>query len=62
MAAMGTHRADVYEQLKFCLYRDDAVTGEAAGVAMGLCKLGSKCGMVAYAQETKHEKSYVAWL
>ena len=28
LAAMGTHRADVYEQLKFCLYQDDAVTGE----------------------------------
>ena len=44
LTAMGTHRADVYEQLKFCLYRDDAVTGEAAGLAMGLCELGSKCG------------------
>merc|ERR1719244_787413 len=42
LAAMGTHRADVYEQLKFCLYQDDAVTGEAAGLAMGLCQLGSK--------------------
>jgi len=61
LAAMGTHRADVYEQLKFCLYQDDAVTGEAAGLAMGLCQLGSKSSnaiedMVAYAQETQHEK------
>ena len=61
LAAMGTHRADVYEQLKFCLYQDDAVTGEAAGLAMGLCELGSKSSgaiedMVAYAQETQHEK------
>jgi len=61
LAAMGTHRADVYEQLKFCLYQDDAVTGEAAGLAMGLCELGSKSAgaiedMVAYAQETQHEK------
>merc|ERR1712013_581159 len=61
LAAMGTHRADVYEQLKFCLYQDDAVTGEAAGLAMGLCELGSKSvaaieDMVAYAQETQHEK------
>merc|ERR1719319_331364 len=58
---MGSHRADVYEQLKFCLYQDDAVTGEAAGLAMGLCELGSKSAsaiedMVAYAQETQHEK------
>merc|ERR1712156_168557 len=36
LAAMGTHRADVYEQLKFCLYQDDAVTGEAAGLAVGI--------------------------
>ena len=61
LAAMGSHRADVYEQLKFCLYQDDAVTGEAAGLAMGLCELGSKSSgaiedMVAYAQETQHEK------
>jgi len=61
LAAMGTHRADVYEQLKFCLYQDDAVTGEAAGLAMGLVELGSKSAaaiedMVAYAQETQHEK------
>ena len=33
---------DVYEQLKFNLYQDDAVTGEAAGIAMGLVMLGSK--------------------
>ena len=61
LAAMGTHRADVYEQLKFCLYQDDAVTGEARGIAIGLCELGSKSAsaiedMVAYAQETQHEK------
>lgn len=61
LAAMGTHRQDVYEQLKFNLYQDDAVTGEAAGIAMGLAMLGSKSAtaiedMVAYAQETQHEK------
>ena len=61
LAAMGTHRADVYEQLKFNLYQDDAVTGEAAGLAMGLVELGSKSetaieDMVAYAQDTQHEK------
>ncbi|RYD71477.1 MAG: hypothetical protein EOP53_23625, partial [Sphingobacteriales bacterium] len=26
LAAMGTHRSDIYEQLKFNLYQDDAVT------------------------------------
>uniref|UniRef100_A0A8W7PML0 26S proteasome non-ATPase regulatory subunit 1 n=1 Tax=Anopheles coluzzii TaxID=1518534 RepID=A0A8W7PML0_ANOCL len=61
LAAMGTHRQDVYEQLKFNLYQDDAVTGEAAGIAMGMLMLGSKHAqaiedMVSYAQETQHEK------
>lgn len=42
LAAMGTHRQDIYEQLKFNLYQDDAVTGEAAGIAMGMVMLGSK--------------------
>jgi 26S proteasome regulatory subunit N2 len=58
---MGTARADVYEMLKNNLYQDDAVTGEAAGIAMGLVMLGSMNqqaidDMVAYAQETQHEK------
>ena len=61
LAAMGTHRADVYEQLKFTLYQDHADTGESAGIAMGLVMLGSKSAeaiedMVGYAQETQHEK------
>ncbi|CAH1133512.1 unnamed protein product [Ceutorhynchus assimilis] len=61
LAAMGTHRQDVYEQLKFNLYQDDANTGEAAGIAMGMVMLGSNNSsaiedMVAYAQESQHEK------
>lgn len=61
LAAMGTRRQDVYEQLKFNLYQDDANTGEAAGIAMGMVMLGSKNAsaiedMVAYAQESQHEK------
>lgn len=61
LAAMGTARQDIYEQLKFNLYQDDAVTGEAAGLAMGLVMVGTKSAqaiedMVAYAQETQHEK------
>lgn len=44
LAAMGTHRQDVYDQLKFNLYQDDAVTGEAAGIAMGMVMLGSANG------------------
>jgi 26S proteasome regulatory subunit N2 len=54
---LGLGLADMYEQLNFCLYQDD----EAAGLAMGLCELGSKSAsaiedMVAYAQESQHEK------
>ncbi|XP_052784854.1 26S proteasome non-ATPase regulatory subunit 1-like isoform X2 [Mya arenaria] len=61
LAAMGTARQDIYEQLKFNLYQDDAVTGEAAGLSMGLVMVGTKSAqaiedMVAYAQETQHEK------
>lgn len=61
LAAMGTSRQDVYEQLKLNLYEDDAVTGEAAGLAMGLVMIGTKSpnaiqDMVSYAQDTQHEK------
>ena len=42
LAGMGTHRFDVYDQLKFNLYQDNAVIGEAAGISMGLVMLG-KC-------------------
>ena len=61
LAAMGTQRTDVYERLKTCLLQDDAVTGEAAGLAMGLVMLGSAkdqaiADMVDHARETQHEK------
>merc|ERR1719210_1132664 len=61
LAAMGSAREDIYEQLKFNLFQDEAVTGEAAGLAMGLVMLGTKSPtavavMVQYAQETQHEK------
>ncbi|CAH2276885.1 26S proteasome non-ATPase regulatory subunit 1 [Pelobates cultripes] len=61
LAAMGTTHQDVYDLLKTNLYQDDAVTGEAAGLALGLVMLGSKNAqaiedMVGFAQETQHEK------
>uniref|UniRef100_A0AAQ6IRZ8 26S proteasome non-ATPase regulatory subunit 1 n=1 Tax=Anabas testudineus TaxID=64144 RepID=A0AAQ6IRZ8_ANATE len=61
LSALGTARQDVYDLLKSNLYQDDAVTGEAAGLALGLVMLGSKSAqaiedMVGYAQETQHEK------
>lgn len=61
LAAMGSHRQDVYEQLKFNLYQDDAVTGEAAGISMGMVMLGSKStqaieDMVAVSYQIKRKK------
>jgi len=61
LAAMGTTDKDVYQQLKNNLYQDDAVIGEAAGLAMGLVMIGSNNteaikDMISYAQETQHEK------
>jgi 26S proteasome regulatory subunit N2 len=58
---MGTARQDIYEELKNQLYKDDAVIGEAAGIAIGLVMLGTNSSqtlqdMLAYAQETQHEK------
>jgi 26S proteasome regulatory subunit N2 len=41
LAALGTQRVDIYEQLHKCLLTDDAVTGEGAGLAMGLVMMGS---------------------
>ncbi|VDM38898.1 unnamed protein product [Toxocara canis] len=76
LAAMGTHdeqaiggtqkelRASflqVYVQLRDCLYQDDAVTGEAAGMAMGLVMVGGMHQgafqeMVQYVSDTQHDK------
>ncbi|CAG0904194.1 unnamed protein product [Cyprideis torosa] len=59
LAAMGTQSVEVFELLKQQLHSDDAVVGEAAGLAMGLVMIGSDHGlqeMLRYAQETQHEK------
>ncbi|XP_064393012.1 26S proteasome non-ATPase regulatory subunit 1-like isoform X2 [Halichondria panicea] len=62
LAAMGTANLDAYEQLKENLMtRDDAVIGEAAGLAMGLVMIGTRNemaieDMVNYARDTQHEK------
>lgn len=42
LTAMDSRREDVYEQLKSNLYQNDAVTGEAVGIAMGIVMLGFK--------------------
>ncbi|CAI8037235.1 26S proteasome non-ATPase regulatory subunit 1 [Geodia barretti] len=62
LAAMGTANYDIYDLLKENLMtRDDAVVGEAAGLAMGLVMIGNKStdsleDMLNYARDTQHEK------
>ncbi|CAH8442986.1 unnamed protein product [Heterobilharzia americana] len=61
LAAMGTGREDVYDQIKLNLYQDDAITGEAAGIGIGLVMLGTGSpraieDLLGYAKETAHEK------
>lgn len=60
LSAMGTRRVDIYEHLKTIMYQNNAVFGEAVGLAIGLVMLGSKnCeilqDMVTYAHSTQHE-------
>ncbi|CAO3590032.1 unnamed protein product [Absidia cylindrospora] len=61
VAGMATDDKDVYDDLKTVLFSDNAVAGEAAGLAMGLVKLGTASEeaieeMLEYAHETQHEK------
>lgn len=60
VAGMGSNSESLYEALKVVLYSDSAVSGQAAGLAMGLVMLGSgnteaTNDMFTYAQETQHE-------
>ena len=53
--------SEIYENLKNTLFGDNAIAGEAAGLAMGLVMLGSANSkaveeMIQYAHETQHEK------
>ena len=61
LCAMGTHDFELYEIVRDQLSGDDAVVGEAAGVAMGLLMAGSNSKdvleeMINYARDTSHEK------
>merc|ERR1712178_295420 len=61
LASMGTHDSEIYELIHNQLCNDDAVVGEAAGVAMGLLMVGSNNAdvleeMINYARDTQHEK------
>lgn len=60
VAGMGSNSESLYEALKVVLYSDSAISGQAAGLAMGLVMLGSGNqeaieDMLTYAQETQHE-------
>ncbi|CAD5229029.1 unnamed protein product [Bursaphelenchus okinawaensis] len=61
LAALATHDESIYQQLRENLYQDDAVTGEAAGTAMGLVMAASMNqqafnDMKTYVTETQHDK------
>lgn len=60
LAGLGTADEELYEETKQILYKDSAVAGEAAGIAMGLLYVGSGTDkaseMLAYAKDTQHEK------
>ncbi|KAG1244613.1 hypothetical protein G6F68_015381 [Rhizopus microsporus] len=58
---MATANEDIYDDLKNVLFGDNAVAGEASGLAMGLVMLGTANEqaleeMLQYAHETQHEK------
>ena len=60
VAGMGCRNENLLEALKVVLYSDSAISGQAAGLAMGLVMLGSgdqtiARDMLTYAQETQHE-------
>jgi 26S proteasome regulatory subunit N2 len=60
VAGMGSANQEIYEELKVVLYSDNATSGEAAALSMGLIMLGSgnesaQLDMLSYAQETQHE-------
>ena len=61
MAALETYDEAVYSQLRDTLYLDDAISGEAAGTAMGLVMCASMNEQVyndmkTYVTETQHDK------
>lgn len=60
VAGMSSQSEALYESLKVVLYSDSAISGQAAGLAMGLVMLGSGneqaiSDMLTYAKETQHE-------
>ncbi|CAG8556740.1 11970_t:CDS:10, partial [Acaulospora colombiana] len=60
-AGMATGNDEIYKELETVLHNNNAVAGEAAGIAMGLVMLGtaksdSITQMLDYAHDTQHEK------
>ena len=61
LIGLASHDEVLYEEMKNVLFTDSAVTGEAAGLAIGFIMAGCSEGRVIgelldYARETKHEK------
>ena len=62
VAGMATESEDIVDKLKSALFSDSAISGQAAGLAMGLVMLGSGNinaleNMITYAHETEHDKT-----
>lgn len=60
IAGIGSEDVTIFEEIKNILYNDNAISGEAAGLAMGLLFAGTGTElseeMLAYAHDTQHEK------
>jgi 26S proteasome regulatory subunit N2 len=61
LASVASQNDEVYEALKGCLFEDNAVAGESAGLSMGMVLLGSGRAeaieeMLRFARSTGHEK------
>ncbi|KAI9726290.1 MAG: proteasome regulatory particle base subunit [Chrysothrix sp. TS-e1954] len=62
VAGMATEAEHVVEELKQAMYSDSAISGQAAGLGIGLVLLGSGDikaleSLITYAHETEHDKT-----
>ena len=61
IAGLGNNDPEVFEVIKNIMYTDGAISGEAAGLALGLLCVGSGTEkaeeLLAYAHDTQHEKA-----
>ena len=60
IAGLGNNDSEIFEVIKNIMYTDGAISGEAAGLALGLLFVGSGTDkseeLLAYAHDTQHEK------